>query len=82
MISFFTSPIDDFQSYISSLPKSTLQYLECVLDWDHGGVNKDLNEIAYKMIHWEEKLSDLLELNEIDIHDIKAKYSHEPKLRR
>ena len=67
---------------MSSLPKSALKYLGCVLDWDNVGVNKDLNAIAYEMIHWEEKLSDLFELTEVEIHDIKAKYLIEPELMR
>lgn len=41
-----------------------------MLDWDHNGVDVDLNEIAYVMIYWEEKLVAPLGLSEVEIHDI------------
>ena len=37
------------------------QYLANVLDWDHKGINKDLNKIADSMANsWEEILSSSL----------------------
>ena len=57
--------------------------LEKELDWDSEGVDKDLVEIADKMIHWEEKgLHSLLELSHIDVHDIKDAYRDKPVLQR
>ena len=71
--------------YISTLPLYAQCLLEKELDWDNEGVDKDLNEIADKMIHWEEKgLHTLLELSHIEIHDIEVtyKYKDNPILKR
>lgn len=51
------------------------------LDWDSGGVDKDLNEIAYHMLDWEKSLSSHMGLTHVDIHDIKAMNS-DPVLQR
>ncbi len=77
-----TSICPDISSYTSSLPASARPHLELQLDWDHEGVDKDLNEIAYYMLHWEEKLSTHLGLTDIDIHDIKDTYRDRPPLQR
>ena len=69
-------------SYLSSLPATALAYLEKQLDWDHEGVDQHLNEIADIMIDWEEKLSTFLGLTEVQIHDLKEKYSQKPVLQR
>ena len=61
----------DYAWYVSSLPASARSYLDRELDWSHGGVEKDLSEIAEHMLGWDEKLSAHLELTHIDIHDIK-----------
>ena len=52
------------------------------LDWDNS-IDKDLVEIANKMIDWEEKgLHTRLELDRVKKHDIKRKYRDEPNLQR
>ena len=72
----------DFQSYKSSLPASALQYLERTLDWDHEGVDIDLNEVADHMLDWEERLSTLLGMTPIEIHDIKLENPTNLRLQR
>ena len=69
-------------SYLSSLPADAMPYLDNQLDWDQEGVDRHLNQIADTMIHWEEKLSTLLSLTEVQIHDLKEKYSQKPILQR
>ena len=69
-------------AYVSSLPASARGNLSQLLDWDHGGVDKDLMEIAHHMLGWEEQLSALLELTQVDIHDINRIYSNQPELQR
>ena len=59
-----------------------LQLLEQQLDWDHGGVDVDLNEIADHMLDWEERLSTHLGLTHIDISDIKEIHLYQPPLQR
>ena len=67
---------------MSSLPASVQPYLGEVLDWDHKGVDKDLMEIAHHMLGWEEQLSSLLGLTQVDIHDINKIYFKQPELQR
>ncbi len=55
---------------MSTLPASAHPHLELQLDWGHGGEDRDLNEIAYQMVEWEEKLSAPLGLTRVNIHDI------------
>ena len=84
-ISVFFFPESKLQMYISTLPPYARSLLDKELDWDNKGVDKDLVEIADKMIHWEEKgLHTLLELDHIDIHDIEDtyKYKDKPVLKR
>lgn len=72
----------DYHSYVSSLPATTHSYLNEMLDWDHGGVDKDLHCIAENMVDWEEKLSALLELTDVNIRDLKAMYANQPIILR
>ena len=72
----------DFPAYVSCLPPNAHSHLELHLDHDHEGVDKDLCEIAYYMLDWEEKLSTHLGLTDVDIHDIKVKYNAQPSLQR
>ena len=69
----------DYQSYRSHLPVDVRPHLERQLDWGHGGVDRDLNEIADQSLDWEEKLFVPLGLTATDISDIKKK---EPALQR
>ena len=68
------------KTYKSTLPPHVIPYLKELLDWDHEGVEQDLREIAYHMIDWEGNLATLLELTDVDIHDIK--YINNPELQR
>jgi hypothetical protein len=56
--------------------------LDQQLDWDHEGVDRDLNKIAYHMLDWEEKLGTYLGLTVVEVHDIKAKHPNNPELQR
>lgn len=57
--------------------------MECLLDWDNEGVEKDLIEIAKDMLDWEEKLPTPFGLTATDISDIKAKCpDNKPELQR
>ena len=67
---------------MSSLSPFVHPLLEQQLDWDHGGVDVDLNEIAYHMLDWEDRLSAHLGLTRIDVKDIKKIYLHQPPLQR
>ncbi len=60
----------DIQPYLSSIPACAHSCLELELDWGHDGVERDLSEIADRMINWEEKLYAPLGLTEVDVHDI------------
>ena len=57
-------------------------HLEWQLDLGHGGVDRDLNEIADHSLDWEEKLSAPLGLTAIDISDIKTIHQNKPALQR
>ena len=74
--------IADFSAYVSSLPPPAHDYLKLQLDWGHGEVEKDLHQIADKMLKWEEKLSAHLGLTPVDISDIKERNPSKPELRR
>ena len=67
---------------MSSLLAGVQRYLDEVLDWDQKGVDKDLVEIAHHMLGWEEQLSALLGLTQVDIHDIKEIHFKQPELQR
>ena len=72
----------DYQSYLSCLPVDAHPHLERQLDWGHGGVDRDLNEIADHSLDWEEKLSVPLGLTATDISDIKTMHQNKPQLQR
>ena len=55
--------------------------LEKQLDWDND-IERDLIQIAYHMLSWEEKLCPHLELNVVDVHDTKERNSGKPELQR
>ena len=67
---------------MSSLPACARPHLDLELDHGHEGVDKDLCEIAYHMLDWEENFSTHLGLTDIDIHDIKEEYRDRPELQR
>ncbi len=67
---------------MSTLPASVHPHLERQLDWDHEGVDRDLNEIADVMLDWEVRLSSHLGLTDVDIHDIKEIHNKQPSLQR
>ena len=67
---------------MSSLPASARDHLNKELDWDRGGVDKDLIKIAHHMLDWEEQLSSHLGLTQVDIRDIKERNPQKPELQR
>ena len=71
----------DFHSYVLSLPADARPHLELQLDFGHGGVEKDLYEIARHMLNWEE-ISALLGLTVTDISDTKDMHPNKPALQR
>ena len=71
-----------YSSHVSSLPVGARPHLELQLDWGNEGVDKDLIEIAYHMLDWEEKLCSHMGLTEVDVHDIKAIHRDNPELQR
>ena len=73
--------IDDFSSYVWSLPGSARPLLEQLLDWNND-TERDLIEIAHHMLDWEEKLCPHLGLTVVDVHDIKHIYLTSPELQR
>ena len=64
------------------MPSDAHPYLDKQLDWDNGGVDKDLNEMAREMVEWEERLSTHLEMKHSEIQDIKATSKDSPVLQR
>ena len=74
---FFTSVVSDQET----LPLCVRPYLERRLDWDHGGVEKDLSEIAKHLDNWKE-VAPHLELDPINISDIEKIHHCEPSLQR
>jgi hypothetical protein len=68
-------------AYVSSLSASALPHLDQQLDWDNR-IDKDLTEIAHRMLNWEEKLCTHLGFTAEDAHDIKAKHPNNPELQR
>ena len=81
MLQLCTHAEPDFSFYMLSLPVSARPHLELQLDFGHGGVEKDLCEIASHMLDWEE-ISAHLGLTARDISDTKDMYSHKPALQR
>ena len=69
------------QDYVLSLSESVRPFLDKVLDWDHDGVDKDLDAIARMMIDWEDKFAIRLGLRHMDIEDIKSE-NRDPLLQR
>ena len=67
---------------MSSLPSSAHPLLDMQLDWESGGVERDLAEVAQHLLDWEEKLSTHLGLTPIDISDIKEMHMKKPALQR
>jgi hypothetical protein len=67
---------------VASLPPAVQGHLQQRLDWDNGGVDKDLSEIADYMLNWDGILSVPLGLTERDIHDIKKIHHDSPSLQR
>ena len=74
--------VPHFPAYVSSLPANARPYLELQLDHDHGGVDKDLCEIAEHMLGWEEKLHTHLGLTHVNVHDIIKANNSNPLLQR
>ena len=65
---------DEVTSYLLSFGLTSSPHLEKTLDYDNGGVEEDLIEIAKHLIEWEEKLVAPLGLTHTEKKDIKMKY--------
>lgn len=63
---------------IAVLSATACSWLDEMLDWDHHGVNSDLYSIAEHMVDWEEKLAALLQLTDVEIHDLKKIHINDP----
>lgn len=68
--------------YVSKIDPSVRQYLREKLDWDAGGVYRDLSEIARHIPDWKEELADRMGLNAVAIHDIIAENHSSQMLQR
>ncbi len=66
---------------MSTLPESVRPHLEQQLDWDHKGVDEDLNEIAHHMLDWELH-SSRLGLTRENVEDINSKHKDKPEFQR
>ena len=55
---------------MSLLPPAAHFYLDQMVDYDHGTVNKDLYQIAHNMLCWD-SLAPQLGLDDVDVADIK-----------
>ena len=72
----------EVQSHLSKHHLSDCPHLNERLDYDNGGVDSDLIEIASKIPEWEEKLVVQLKLTSVQVSDIKARYPGNPELQR
>ena len=67
----------EYSDYVEKLPKGIQRHLTKVLDWDHKGINEDLNKIADLMgDSWEEIFSSSLPF--ILIGDLEKQYQAKP----
>ena len=55
---------------MSLLAPLARQYLDKIVDWNHGNVYKDLHIIAHHMLHWD-SLAPQLGLDDVDVADIR-----------
>ena len=69
-----------YEGYVSKLHPSLHHYLEKELDWDAGGVDRDLSTIGRQIPDWEEELAESLGLTTPNILDIHAKHDKKLKL--
>ena len=73
---------ENYQLYISRIPKENRYMLQRKLDFQHGGVEKHLNKIADAFVNWNENLADLMGLTRIERDDILTVYANRPILQR
>ena len=71
-----------YESYVARLDPSRHPYLKKKLDWNSGGVDKDLSEIANEMKAWDQILDIKLGLTPVQISDIMETYPTKPILQR
>ena len=72
----------EVQLYLSIFEISSSCHLKEELDWNSGGVDSDLIEIANEITDWEEKLVARLELTPVHVSDIKKRNPSNPTLQR
>ena len=68
--------------YLEAYKITSSPHLENTLDWDNGGLEKDLVEIANHLTEWEVKLVIPLGLTYTDKCNIKLRHKEEPVLQR
>ena len=74
---------EKYQRYIARTPSEKRYILEKKLDYQHDGVEKDLEKIADAFVDWEINLATLLELKQNpDVRDILAVNQTQPILQR
>jgi hypothetical protein len=56
--------------YMSQLAATAHGSLDCQLDWDNRGVERDLHEISKVLVDWKEKLCDHMQLKTHEVYDI------------
>ena len=72
----------EYEDYVSSLPTEALEYLKNEIDWDHDGVEEDLDYIAQHLTDWEEKLVVPLHFKQDQLAILKEKHKNDPVLLR
>ena len=68
--------------YLASYNLTSSLHLVKIIDWNNGGVEKDLIEIAKHLTEWEEKLVSPLGITHTEKNDINGKYPNKPELQR
>ena len=61
---------------MSSLPASAHEFLKKEIDWDHDGVEEDLDYIARYLTDWEAKLVVPLRFTRHQVDILKEKHKH------
>ena len=76
MHSLFTMIVIDYSEYVSKLSPRAQYHLSSALDWNTGGVNKDLDDLADFMGNLEQ-ITSALDIPEVCVQDLRKDYCHE-----
>ena len=66
----------EYDEFVASLPTKAREFLQKEIDWDHGGVEKDLDYIARQLTDWETKLVIPLSFTPQEVDLLKEKHQH------